>query len=174
MMIHFEYVTFFFIFCFTAYEATFLLQHDRTKHCLYQNPIQTTSGWLRFVVETYGECNKTNWNFRWLWTKFGQLLHWETLECMSDDYYSTSTRFYRVVLRKCRRYHQRQSWECAVNNKKYIRRWVYLTNSYLYMYYYHGQFTDYVTTSFPWRGAAQWRRYDTQEDVCSQGNLKSH
>ena len=146
---------------FTAYEATFLLQHNFTRYCLYQ---QVSTGNNKFVLLKKTKCDDNNRNFHWLLTNFGQLLHWETLECMTDDYY-TST-YYFVVLRKCDRNNQKQLWECSGLNKKDIRQ----TKSNRYLDY--GEFDDYVTTKISWPGVAKWRRYDTRESVCSQGNLK--
>ena len=141
---------------FTAYEATFLLQHYLSGYCLYQ---LTSTGNNKFVLLKKTKCDDKNRNFRWLLTIFGQLLHWETLECMTDDYYSS---YYFVVLRKCDRNNQKQSWECV---SLYIRQ----RKSYRHLDY--GEFHDYVTTKIAWPGAAKWRRYDTQESVRSQGNL---
>lgn len=174
-MIHFGYVIYFFFHCFSAYEDTFLLQHQyyRTKKCLYQDIRLTNIGIIKFVLRNiFGECNDKDGNFRWIWTKSGQILHWETLECMSVDYLTIFKNYYAytlyyVVLKKC---DQKQSWECTSDgqNKKYIRL---LENSNMYMDY--GELNTYVTTRPLWHSTAQWRRYDTQKDVCSQGNFKN-
>ena len=68
-------------------------------------------------------------------------------------------------MKKCNRNNKKQSWQCVGNKKQNIMQ----TKSSRYMYY--GQFSDYVTTiRF---ATAEWTRYDTQKDVCSQGNLKN-
>ena len=151
-----------FFHCFTAYEATFLLQHNNNGNCLYQ---ATSTDDFKFVRLSNMKCDEKNRNFRWLLTNFRQLLHWKTLECMTDDYYGTP--YYFVVLKKCDRNYQKQSWECVGEKERYIRQ----TQSYRHLDY--GEFHDYVTTKISWPGVAKWRRYDTQKSVCSQGNLKS-
>ena len=154
--------------CFTAYEATFFLQHDSTRQCLYQARRRLPTGdYLKFVVRSYGNCDRATSNFRWLWTKYGQLLHWETLECMSDDYYSRP--FYYTVLKECGRNNEKQRWKCGGQNKKYIQLLIKPYQNTLYLDYGHD---EYVTIRYARRGTAQWTRYNTQEDVCSQGNLK--
>ena len=167
----------FFFRCFTAYEATFLLQHDGTKNCLYQETRQTTDGTsvtpVKFVVRTYSQCNEISKNFRWLWTKFGQLLHWDTLECMSDDYrvYITNILSHNfVVLKKCYANNQKQQWKCGGYNKKYIQL---LAKLYLHDVYMDYGKDDYMTVKYLWSDTAEWTRYDTKNDVCSQGNLKN-
>ena len=32
---------------------------------------------------------------------------------------------------------------------------------------------DYMTVKYLWSDTAEWTRYDTKNDVCSQGNLKN-
>ena len=149
-----------YFYCFTAYEATFLVQHNLTGNCLYQ----ATRAGFKFILLSKPECDEKNSNFRWMWTNFGQILHWETLECMTDDY--RGLLYHYVILKKCNRNNQKQGWECAGEKKGHIRQ----PSSYRYLEY--GQYHDYVTTRISWLGVAQWRRYDTQKDVCSQGNLK--
>ena len=126
---------------------------------------------VKFVVRTYGQCNETNRNFRWLWTKFGQLLHWNTLECMSDDLqdYIDYTRYNFVVLKECYRNNKKQQWKCGKFNKKYT-----LVNADRFDVYMDFEVNDYVTTvTYWWSGTAQWTRYDTKNDVCSQGHFKN-
>ena len=84
---------------------------------------------------------------------------------MTDDYYTPP--YYFVVLRKCGRNNQKQSWECVGVNNMYIR----LTKSYRHLDY--GEFDDFVTIKFLWPDVAKWRRYDTQKSVCSRNNLKN-
>ena len=158
--------------CFTAYEATFFLQHDSTRQCLYQERRRLAGvGSLKFVVRSYGNCDGASSNFRWLWTKYGQLLHWETLECMSDDY---PTRYYNyivLVLKECGRNNKEQRWKCGEQNKKYIQL---LINPYEDTVYLDDGHDDYVTIRYERRGlTAQWTHYGTQENVCSQGNCKN-
>ena len=84
---------------------------------------------------------------------------------MTDDYYGST--YYFVVLRKCDRNNKKQSWECSGVNNMYIRQ----TKSYRHLDY--GEFHDYVTIRLSRPDVAKWRRYDTQESVCSRGNLKN-
>ena len=149
---------------FTAYEATFRLQHiNLTENCLYQQTRNT----FKFVLRSDSKCDEKERNFRWLWTNFGQLLHWETLQCMTDDYRVTNGHDY-VVLKKCDT-NEKQSWECAGDDKKYIHRHEKQTLRYMG----YGEFYDYVTVSNAWPSVAQWRRYGTRKEVCSQGKLTS-
>ena len=153
--------------CFTAYEATFFLQHDSRRQCLYQARRLATGGYLKFVVRSYGNCDGESSNFRWLWTKYGQLLHWETLECMSDDY---PTRYYNyIVLKECGR-NNKQRWKCGEQNKKYIQLLINPYQDTVYLDYGHD---DFVTIRYARDYPAQWTRYGTQENVCSQGNCKN-
>ena len=159
--------------CFTAYEATFLLQQAGTEDCLYQADKKMFNYMFKLVARSkYGKCNEKSGNFRWLWTKFGQLLHWKTLECMSNEKWNS--KIYCVALQKCERYHDHNStqlWECAGSNIKYIRRWLVRHKKYAYIDY--GRFNDYVTTKISWKGSALGMRYDnTQKDVCSQGKFE--
>ena len=86
---------------------------------------------------------------------------------MTDDYRVTNGNDY-VVLKKCDT-NEKQSWECAGDDKKYIHRHEKQTRRYMD----YGEFYDYVTVNKAWPSVAQWRRYGTQKDVCSQGNLKN-
>ena len=149
--------------CFTAYEATFLLQQVGTENCLYQETVQKLLGTLKFVFRSdQVKCDEKYKNLHWIRTNFRQLLHWETLECMTDYY---TFPYYYVVLKKCDRNNQKQSWECVGDKKRNIRN----TNSFRKLYY--GQYYDYVTTSSFW--LEKWTRHDTQKDVCSQSNYKN-
>ena len=137
------------------------MQHSLAGNCLYQ---ATSTGNNKFILLSKDKCDEKKSNFSWMWTNFGQILHWETLECMTDDYYY-GLLYHYVILKKCDRNNQKQGWECVGDKKRYIRQ----PSSYRYLE--HGQYHDYVTTRISWHKVAQWRRYDTGEDVCSQGNL---
>ena len=137
------------------------MQHNLIGNCLYQ---ATSTGNNKFVLLSKNKCDEKESNFSWMWTNFGQILHWETLECITDDYYGGL--YYFVILKKCDRNNQKQGWKCVGDKKRYIRQ----PMSYRYLKY--GQFYNYVTTRITWPGLAQWRRYDTEKDVCSQGNLR--
>lgn len=140
------------------------MQHNLIGNCLYQE----TRASFKFILLSNRKCDEKNSNFRWLWTNFGQILHWETLECMTDDDYYGQPYNY-VILKKCDSNNQKQGWECAGYKKRYIRQPM---SNHSHRYLEYGQYHDYVTTRASWHGIAQWRRYDTQKDVCSQGNLK--
>ncbi len=129
----------FFFHYLTADEDYFLLENYNDKLCLYQKP----KGKKTFVFKD-ATCSYDDGNSRWIWTNYGQLLNWKTLECMTDD------RF--VTMKKCDRHNQKQLWECVNRN--------------------YGKFSKYVRTRKTHLSTAQkWVRHGSGNNVCSQGNL---
>ena len=142
-----------FFYCITAYEDSFLMQNNL---CLYQKFYSTKE---TFVLA--GTCRYDNWDYRWIWTNFGQLFNWQTLECMTGDLHARSDYKYYVTINKCDRNNQRQLWECVDESIKH-------TQSGRYMYY--GEHSGYVTTTKYWLYASKSTRFGSKKDVCSQGS----
>ncbi len=148
---------------FTAYEASFLMQNNKEKRCIYQYPYDTKTTFVR----RYSTCVEKNENSRWIWTNYGQLLNWQTLECMTDDYYATSAFKYFATMKKCDRNNQKQLWECVGVKKYNIKQ----TQSGRYLRY--GGYSSYVTTKYTVWARTTWTRLGSEKDVCSQGRLGS-
>jgi hypothetical protein len=146
------YISFFH--CFAAYEDSFLLQHNFRKLCI--KPYNT-------FVRAGATCSYDNWDYRWIWTNFGQLLNWKTLECMTDE---RSNNKYFVTMKKCNRKNQRQLWKCVGERIK--QTWPHWLGRSMYIYYVHGYL--YVGTTKYWRSASKWTRFGSQKNVCSQGS----
>ncbi|CAB4031177.1 Hypothetical predicted protein [Paramuricea clavata] len=140
----------------TSYKGSFLIQNNLDKSCIYQKFLDYSA----FVIGS-PTCNAKNWDSRWMWTNFGQLLNWKTLECMTDDFISDKYQYF-PVMRKCNRNNQRQLWEC-VGDKKYN---IMQLLSRRYMYY--GEVVHFVTTKKIQSYETKWRRFDSKKDVCSQ------
>ena len=150
-------VIYFFFCCLTADEDYFLLQSVRHKRCLYQ----TSTKWGTFVFVST-TCSHDNENFRWIWTNYGQLLNWKTLECMTDDFLSQQNQHF-VTMKKCDRNNQKQLWQCVEDSNYYVRQ----TRSGRYLYS-----GEYVTTrNIEWSVAPIWKRFRSGKDVCSQGSF---
>ena len=147
------YVIIFFIF-FTAYEASFLIQNNNEKRCIYQSSYT--------FVSRDSTCVENNGNSRWMWTNHRQLLNWQTLECMRDDYITTYQYF--PTMKECNRYDQKQLWECVGDKKYNIKQ----TQSGRYLHY--GEYSSYVTTKYTtYTTPTTWTRLGSEKDVCSQG-----
>ncbi len=154
------YVIIFLIF-FTAYEASFLVQNNNEKQCIYQYWYSKKTTFVR----RNSTCVEKNGNSRWMWTNHGQLLNWQTLECMRDDYITIDLIF--PTMKKCDRYDQKQLWEC-VGDKKYNIKQTHESGRYLY----YGEYERYVTTNYTTQTTATtWTRLGSEKDVCSQGSL---
>ena len=149
-------VIYFFFCCLTADEDYFLLQSVRHKRCLYQ----TSTKWGTFVFVST-TCSHDNENSRWIWTNYGQLLNWKTLECMTDGLLFRQEHL--VTMKKCDRRNQKQLWECVGDKKYNIRQ----TQSRKDLYF--GEHRQYVTTS--WSTARKWVRHGSNKDFCSKGSL---
>ncbi|CAB4045930.1 Hypothetical predicted protein, partial [Paramuricea clavata] len=121
--------------------------HNFRKYCL--KPYNT------FVLAG-DTCSYDSWDYRWIWTNFGQLLNWKTLECMADDYYVPDDNKYFVTMTKCDRNSQRQLWECVHERIKQT-----LSRRYLY----YGEHYRYVTTKNKyWFSAPKWTRFGSKKD----------
>ena len=114
-MIDFEHsalvISFFFFHCVTAYEDSFLLEDYTVTNTVFTKTHTTRLSWRALHVVTI-----YNWDYRWIWTNFEQLLNWQTLECMTDDYYQyyvPGNDKYFVTMKKCDRNNQKQLWECV-------------------------------------------------------------
>ncbi|CAB3988118.1 Hypothetical predicted protein [Paramuricea clavata] len=142
----------------TSYEASFLVQNNLSKSCTYQKFLDHTT----FVLESSILCNDKNRDSRWIWTNFGQILNWETLECMTDDFIGGGRHY--PTMKKCdKSTDQKQLWEC-VGDKKYD---IIQSLSRRYMYY--GEVTQFVTTKNTQpSNKTKWKRFGSEKDVCSQ------
>ncbi|CAB4045051.1 Hypothetical predicted protein, partial [Paramuricea clavata] len=118
--------------------------------------------YTKYTFVLAGEtCSYDNWDYRWIWTNFGQLLNWETLECMTDDYQYQYK--YLVTMKKCDKNNQKQLWECVGNKKYNIKQ----TQSGRHMYY--GEHLQYVTTKNTYSYYdKKWTRFGSEKHVCSQ------
>ena len=145
---------------FTAYEASFLVQNNVSKSCIYKKFLEHST----FVLESSILCNDKNRDSRWIWTNFGQILNWETLECMTDDFTGGGRHY--PTMKKCdKSTDQKQLWEC-VGDKKYD---IIQSLSRRYMYY--GEVTQFVTTKNTQPSDnTKWQRFGSEKDVCSQGS----
>ena len=135
------------------------MQNNNEKQCIYQyvhgNRVRRNS-----------TCDEKNGNSRWMWTNYGQLLNWQTLECMTDDLYSWLSKKYFPTLEKCDGNNRKQLWECVGEKKYNIKQ----KQSGRYLSY--GEYYTYVTT----KGTTQmeatiWTRLGSGKDVCSQGEI---
>ena len=145
---------------FTAYEASFLVQNNNEKQCIYHG--KTT------FVRRYSTCIKKTGNSRWMWTNYGQFLNWQTLECMTDDYYTPDIKTHFATMTKCDRHDQKQLWECEGDKKYNIKQ----TQSGRTLYY--GEYYNYLTTKDTTHTTpTTWTRLGSEKDVCSQGSLLS-
>jgi hypothetical protein len=143
-----------FFHCFTAYEDSFLMQHNL---CLYQKFYNTKE---TFVLA--GTCSYDNWDYRWIWTNFGQLFNWQTFECMAGDLHARNNYKYYVTMNKCDKNNQRQLWECVDERIKQTQSGRYMC---------HGEHSGYVTTKkYYWGYRSKWTRFGSKKDVCSQGS----
>ena len=153
-------IYFFFLYCFTAKEAYFRIQNYPYETCLYYGDING----IGFVRK---DTCYDNSKYYWLWTNNGQLLNWESLKCMTDDYVTPrGTHF--VVMKKCDNSNLKQLWKCErIHQNNYIT----LKQSHRYLCY--GEYRNYVTAGHShWLWArVWWTRYGSKQDVCSQGNL---
>ena len=104
-----------------AHEASFVLQHNPDGKCFHKD----TKGYVYRGVYT---CDYEKQSFHWIYTKYQQLLHWETLKCMTDEYDDYRNK-HLVVLKECDKDKQEQLWQCVddkkntimkVNSSKYI------------------------------------------------------
>ena len=151
------------IFFFTAYEATFLMQNNNERRCIYQHPVPKNP--IIVYIRRNSTCDDNNGDSRWMWTKYGQLLNWQTLECMTDDPLSPQSP-YIPGMKKCDRNNTKQLWECVGEKKYNIKQ----TQSGRYLYY--GEYHTYVTTKATTQMKATiWTRLGSEKDVCSQGTL---
>lgn len=151
-----------FFHCFTAYEDSFLLHKNNYEFCLYQYPYNTKYTF----VQVGATCSYDNLDYLWIWTNFGQLLNWATLECMTDDYHTRQNQHF-VTTEKCDRNNQKQLWECVGNKKYKIKQ----TQSGRRMYY--GEHSQYVTTKDTyWYNELKWMRFGSKKDVCSEGTVQ--
>ena len=153
-------IYFFFLYCFIAKEAYFRIQNDPYEKCFYYGDING----IGFVRR--GICYD-NSKYHWLWTNNEQLLNWESLKCMADDFVTPRDTHF-VVMKKCDNSNLKQLWKCERINQNYHFE---LKQSHRYLYY--GEYQNYVTTRhIDWfRERVRWTRYGSKQDVCSQGNL---
>ena len=136
------------------------MQNNKEKRCIYQYPYSKKTTFVR----RYSTCVEKNGNSSWMWTNYGQLLNWQTLECMRDDYITPDRYF--PTMEKCDRNDKKQLWEC-VSDKKYNIKQI---QSGRYLYY--GEYSSYVTTKYTtYTTATIWTRFGSEKDVCSQGRL---
>ncbi len=110
-------------------------------------------------------CDGKNGNLRWIWTNYGQLLNWQNLKCMRDDFNSRENLYFQKM-KDCDRNDKKQLWECVGDKKYNIKQ----TQSGRYLYY--GEYATYVTTKATTHMKATiWTRLGSEKDVCSQGEI---
>ena len=141
---------------FTVDKAYFLVENNPHQVCLYCEE--------KFVHAS--TCSHDNRQYYWIWTNNGQLLNWESLKCMTDDYVTHDDTHF-VVMKKCDRNNLKQSWKCESHaNNHYIKQ--ILSDRYMF----YGEYGGYVTTKhIHWSAAKLWARFDSTQDICSQGSL---
>ena len=151
-------------FCYlSAYEDSFRMQIQFTylRYCIKN--IRNRK-WNTTFVRTPRSCDDDTKSYRWIWTNFAQILNWETLGCMTDDYHSVGGDNF-VTIKKCDPNDGLQRWIC-VGDEKYN---IIQTQSGRYLNY--GDFQNYVTTNK--RDSEKWTRRGTgtQKDVCAKGSI---
>ena len=136
---------------FPAYEESFLLQNTQNL-CFYQDVILPGTRVKGEIV-----CSKEYQNSLWIWSNFGQLVNWKTLECMAGEK--------PISMKKCDISDRKQLWKCVGKD-------IVQTQSGRYMYYrrYHWQDDASVTTQTKPSFATKWKRY-SKKNVCSQGKI---
>ncbi|XP_046864080.1 uncharacterized protein LOC124458003 isoform X2 [Xenia sp. Carnegie-2017] len=136
-------------------QATFLMENNgvcfhRSKH-----------GSNMFI--TGGQCSEND-EMHWIISKFGQIIHWKTLQCLSDTYHSWSWDITRsVLLDECVRTNKKQLWKC-------IERTYYVENVNTQKYLTYEQSQEEVTTS-SWYYVhynGKWKPLHSNESICQK------
>lgn len=143
---------------FIALQASFALQPNPGGKCIHKDSIDNKG----YVYPSNYKCDYEKQNFHWIYTKYNQLLHWETLHCMVDYKYNDYRNKHFVVLKKCDSEEREQLWQCVDGKKNTIMR----VNSSKYITYRN----NFGTIDPKQSGLIQWTRQDTPQSVCSQGN----
>ena len=111
------------------------------------------------------KCNSSVFTQRWLWTKHGQLLNLDTLQCATAAWRILEDKYYILLLEKCRENDKRQVWKCRQNDPYYI--WQQQSGGYLH----YGNYYSYITSYEEKSESLKWKRYGSSQTLCSEGNI---
>ncbi|XP_028410815.1 uncharacterized protein LOC114533485 [Dendronephthya gigantea] len=137
----------------TSYNSSFLVQDTTNKLCLYHyRPSK-----IRYVIATKCENNAGR---RWFWTKNGQLLNLERLECISVGQIANY-----LILTQCDVQKKRQIWTCRKNYPYFL--WQQKSRGYLHYEYPERYKFYYVLSRAERAGILKWKRYGLNRTICS-------
>ena len=118
----------------------------------------------RYAYGTF-KCNSSARSQRWLWTKHGQLLNLDNWQCITAAWKVHKRNYYFLSLTKCLGNNKNQVWNCQQNDPYYI--WQQQSRGYLH----YGNFYYYITSYQEKSKALKWKRYGSNQTLCSEGNI---
>ena len=117
----------------------------------------------RFVQVNH-TCDINAKSQRWLWTKKGQLLNLDVLQCMTVGWKRENKKYHFLLLEQCVSNSKKQLWRCDRDDPYYV--WQPHSKGYLN----HGDYGRYVLSHVARKKAFEWKRYGSNQTLCSQGN----